>query len=74
MIVIFLPLLEVGLLGVFGKTGLVIMNPCLSWMVLISPSFLEDGLAGYSNLGWHVFSFQDLDYDIPSLHDMQGFC
>ena len=52
------------------KTGLVVLNSlnfCLSEKLLISPSILDEILAGYSNLGCRFFSFSILNISCHSL-------
>jgi hypothetical protein len=49
-------------LGVFCNAGLVDINCfsfCLSWKVFTPPLNLNDNFAGYSNLGWQLFSYRD---------------
>ena len=52
------------------KAGLVLLNSlsfCLSVKVLISPSNLNESLAGQSNLGWRFFPFIRLSISCHSL-------
>ena len=52
------------------KTGLVVLNYlnfCLSEKLLISPSYLNEILAGYSNLGCRLFLFSTLNIPCHSL-------
>ena len=52
------------------KAGLVVQNSlsfCLSEKLLISPSYLNEILAGYSNLGCRLFSFIILSMSCHSL-------
>jgi len=53
-----------------GGAGLVVLNSlsfCLSVKLLISPSYLNEILAGYSNLSYWLFSFITL---IMSCHSL----
>ena len=34
------------------------LNLVLSWNILVSPSMLIESFAGYSSLGWHLFSLR----------------
>jgi len=34
------------------------VNLVLSWNILVSPSILIEGFAGYSGLGWHLCSLK----------------
>jgi hypothetical protein len=46
-------------LNSFCSAGVMVMNSfrfCLSWKVLISSSIMWNNFAGYSNLGWKIFS------------------
>ena len=46
------------------KAGLVVLNSlnfCLSEKLFISPSILNEILAGYNNLGWRFFPFRTLN-------------
>ena len=43
------------------------LNFCLSEKLFISPSVLNEMLAGYSNLGFRFFSFSTLNVSCPSL-------
>ena len=52
------------------KAGLVVLdslNFCLSGKLLISPSYLNETLAGYSNLGCRFFPFSTLNISCHSL-------
>ena len=52
------------------KTGLVVLNSlnfCLSEKLFISPSVLNEILAGYSNLGCRFFPFRTLNISCHSL-------
>ena len=52
------------------RAGLVLLNSlsfCLSVKLLISPSYLNEILAGYSNLGCRLFSFITLSMSCHSL-------
>ena len=52
------------------RAGLVVLNSlsfCLSVKLLISPSYLNEILAGYSNLGRRLFSFITLSMPCHSL-------
>ena len=46
------------------------MNLVLSWNTLISPSMVIESFAGYSGLGWHMFS---LMVCITSVQDLVAF-
>ena len=49
------------------KAGLVVLNSlnfCLSKMLFISPSILNEILAGYGNLGCRFFPFNTLNISI----------
>ena len=50
------------------KAGLVVLNSLNFWLsekLLISPSILNEILAGYSNLGYRFFPFQYFKYILP---------
>ena len=52
------------------RVGLVVLNSlsfCLSVKLLISPSYLNEILAGYKNLGYRIFSFITLSMSYHSL-------
>ena len=52
-----------------GRAGLVVLNSlsfCLSVKLLISPSYLNEILAGYSNLSCRLFSFITLSMSCHS--------
>ena len=34
------------------------LNLVLSWNILVSPSMMIESLAGYSNLGWHLWTLR----------------
>jgi hypothetical protein len=34
------------------------VNLVLSWNILVSPSMVIESFAGYSSLGWHLFSLR----------------
>jgi hypothetical protein len=60
---VFIPHLWVGFIEVciFCDTGLVVMNCfslCLSLKVFNSALILKNNFAGYSNLGWHLFTYR----------------
>jgi hypothetical protein len=40
---------------------------CLSWKDFISPSILKEQFAGYSSLGWQLFSFRDWNISSQAL-------
>jgi hypothetical protein len=46
------------------------VNLVLSWNILFSPSMVIESFAGYSNLGWHLFS---LRVCMTSAQDLLGF-
>ena len=46
------------------------MNLVLSWNTLISPSMVLESFAGYSGLGWYMFS---LMVCITSVQDLVAF-
>ena len=51
------------------RAGLVVLNSlsfCLSVKLLVSPSYLNEILAGYSNLGCRLFSFITLSMSCHS--------
>ena len=59
------------------KAGLVILNSlnfCLSEKLFISPSILNEILAGYCNLGCRFFPFNTLNISCHSLLVRQSFC
>ena len=60
------------------KAGLVVLNSinfCLSEKLFISPSILDEILAGYSNLGCRFFPFSTLNISCLSLLAcLQRFC
>ena len=56
--------------NIWYKAGLVVLNSlnfCLSEKLLISPSILNEVLAGYSNLGCRFFPFSTLNISCHSL-------
>ena len=56
--------------NICGKAGLVVLNSlnfCLPEKLLISPSILNEILAGYSNLGCRFFPFSTLNISCHSL-------
>ena len=56
--------------SICGRAGLVVLNSlnfCLSVKLLISPSYLDEILAEYSNLGCRLFSFITLSMSCHSL-------
>ena len=56
--------------NIFCKAGLVVpnsLNFCLSEKLFISPSFLNEVPAGYSNLGYRFFPFHILNISCHSL-------
>ena len=56
--------------NICGKAGLVVLNSlnfCLSEKLLISPSILNEILAGYSNLHCRFFPFSTLNISCHSL-------
>ena len=62
--------LEWGAIAFSGKAGLVVLNSlsfCLSVKLLISPSYLNEILTGYSNLGCRFSSFITLSMFCHSL-------
>ena len=67
------PLLLLDYISPFNiccKAGLVVLNSlniCLSEKLLISPSILNEILAGYSNLGYRFFPFSTLNISCHSL-------
>ena len=50
------------------------LNFCLSEKLFISPSILNEILAGYSNLGCRFFPFSTLKYILPFPSGLQSFC
>ena len=46
------------------------VNLVLSWNTLVSPSMVIESLAGYSSLGWHLYS---LRVCITSVQDLLAF-
>ena len=55
------------------RTGFVdryFVNLFLSWNIFISPSLVIESFAGYSNLGWHLYS---LRFCITSSLDLLAF-
>ena len=46
------------------------MNFVLSWNTLVSPSMVIESLAGYSSLGWHLYS---LSVCLTSVQDLLAF-
>ena len=57
-------------LNIFCKAGLVVLNSlnfCLSEKLFISPSILNEILAGYSNRGCRFFPFSSLNISCHSL-------
>ena len=46
------------------------MNLVLSWNTLVSPCMVIESFAGYSSLGWHLYS---LRVCITSLQDLLAF-
>ena len=46
------------------------MNLVLSWNTLVSPSMVNESLAGYSNLDWHLCL---LSVCITSVQDLLAF-
>ena len=60
----------ISLCNICCKAGLVVLNSinfCLSEKLFISPSILNEILAGYSNLGCRFFPFQYFKYILHSL-------
>jgi len=58
------------ILYICWRAGLVVLNSlslCLSEKLLISPSYLNEILAGYNNLGCRLFSFITLSMSCHSL-------
>ena len=56
--------------NIWYKAGLVVLNSlnfCLSEKLLISPSILNEVLAGYSNFGCRFFPFSTLNISCHSL-------
>ena len=46
------------------------VNLVLSWNTLVSPSMVIESFAGYSSLGWHLYS---VSVRITSVHDLLAF-
>lgn len=46
------------------------VNLVLSWNTFVSPSMLIECFAGYSSIGWHLYS---LWVCITSVHDLLAF-
>ena len=46
------------------------VNLVLSWNTLVSPSMVIESFAGYSSLGWHLYS---LRVYITSVQDLLAF-
>ena len=58
------------------RAGFVVLNSlsfCLSVKLLNSPSYLNEILAGYSNLGCRLFSFITFKYVLPFPSGLNSF-
>ena len=66
---VFLSLVQRRSFSICWRAGLVVLNSlsfCMSVKLLISPSYLNEILAGYSNLGCSFFSFITLSMSCHS--------
>ena len=66
----------ISLFNICCKAGLVVLNSlnfCLSEKLFISPSILNEILAGYSNLGCRCFPFSTLNISCHSLLACRAF-
>ena len=67
---VFLSLVQRRSFSICWRAGLVVLNSlsfCLSEKLLISPSYLNEILAGYNNLDCRLFSFITLSMSCHSL-------